>query len=412
VASLPFSRTDGAELVLTGAKIHVGDGTIVDDGSVIVRGTQIAAIGSSATGGPAAKQIDLKGKWLTPGFIAADTPIGLVEIGAESSTVDTQRNDPDPIRAGYDASVAIHADSSLLAVNAIEGVTTAAVTPVGGLVSGQVAWIDLRPGDYTGIVARPRVAVHANLGQSVAGSRAAAFARLEKAFDDAEFYGRRRAQYDRRQSRDLVAHPRDLEALLPVLSGAVPLVVAAHRASDLLALAELAQRRKLRLTIVGGAQAWRVADRLAAANVTVIVRPSENLPGGFDRLGARLDNAARLHAAGVRVGLAVLGEAHNLRNVAQEAGIAVANGLPAEAALTAVTHNVAIAYGMDAHYGTIAPGKVANLVAWDDDPFELSNVPTRVWIRGAALPMRSRQTELRDRYLDLSRYGGDGRSSR
>ena len=318
--------------------------------------------------------------------------------------MDTERQDDKPVRAGYDAAVAVNADSSLIAVNAIDGVTSAAVTPVGGLVSGQVAWIDLAAGDHTGIVAKPRIAVHAHFGQSYEGSRAATFARLSEALDDAEFFAKRRTAYDRRQSRDLVAHPRDLSALLPVLDGQIPLVVEAHRASDLLALVDLAKTRGLRLVIVGATQGHEVADALAKGTVAVVVQPSQNLPGSLDRLGARRDNAAKLHAAGVRVGIAVLGEAHNVRNVSQEAGIAIAHGLPRQAALSAVTHNIAFAYGMDAHYGTVAAGKVANLAAYDDDPFELDNVPTRVWVRGRALSMRSRQTELRDRYLDLSRF--------
>lgn len=410
---LPFDHGDGL-VAITHAKIHVGDGTVLEDAAVAITGTRITAVAPTAQIGLGAKTktYDLKGKWLTPGFIAAATPLGLVEIGAEDSTVDTQRKDDKPIRAGYDASVAVNADSSLIAVNAIEGITSAAVTPVGGLVSGQVAWIDLVAGDHAGIVAKPRIAVHAHLGQAFGGSRAATLARLTETLDDAEFFATRRTAFDRRQSRDLVAHPRDLQALLPVLAGQTPLVVGAHRASDLLALVDLAKERGLRLVIVGAAQGHMVADALAKAGVTAIVRPSENLPGGLDRLGARLDNAAKLHAAGVRVGIGVLDEAHNVRNVAQEAGIAIAHGLPAEVALTAVTHNVAVAYGMDAHYGTVAVGKVANLAAWDDDPFELANVPTQVWVRGQALSMRSRQTQLRDRYLDLSRFSGRAKGSR
>lgn len=406
---LPFDHGDGL-VAITHAKIHVGDGTVLEDAAVAITGTRITAVAPTAQIGlgTKTKTYDLGGKWLTPGFIAAATPLGLVEIGAEASTVDTQRKDDKPIRAGYDASVAVHADSSLIPVNAVEGVTSAAVTPVGGLVSGQVAWIDLAAGDHTGIVAKPRIAVHAHLGQSFGGSRAATLARLAETFDDAEFFAKRRTAYDRRQSRDLVAHPRDLAALLPVLDGQAPFIVGAHRASDLLALLDLAAERGLKLVVVGATQGYRVADELAKAGVTVIVQPSKNLPGGFDRFGARMDNAAKLHAAGVRVGIGVLGEAHNVRNMAQEAGIAVAHGLPREVALSAVTHNIAFAYGMDAHYGTVTAGKVANLAAWDDDPFELANVPTQVWVRGGALSMRSRQTELRDRYMDLSRFRDKG----
>jgi imidazolonepropionase-like amidohydrolase len=201
----------------------------------------------------------------------------------------------------------------------------------------------------------------------------------------------------------------DLEALLPVLDGQLPLVMHADRASDLLALAELSRATRLRVVAVGATQGWKVADALAEAGVAVVVQPSSNLPGGFDMLDARLDNAALLHAAGVRVGIAVLGEAHNVRNVTQEAGIAVAHGLPPAAALAAITLELARIYGMDAHYGSIAVGKVANLVVWDGDPFELSRWPVQVWIRGRSIPMRSRQTLLRDRYRDPSRFDGSHR---
>ena len=135
-----------------------------------------------------------------------------------------------------------------------------------------------------------------------------------------------------------------------------------------------------------------------------MIQPTHNLPGSFDALGARLDNAKLLHEAGVTLALAEF-DSHNVRNVTQEAGIAVANGLPRDVALTAVTHNVALAYGMDDDYGTVAVGKVASLVVWDGaDPFELSTWAERVFVRGRELDMRSRQTRLRDRYMDLDQF--------
>lgn len=405
---LPFDRRDGTTTLLVGAQVHVGNGTVIEGGVVELRGTRIVAVGGPerAASPPAgATVIDLTGKRLTPGLVAAATGLGLLEIDLEGSTVDAERHGDDPIRSGYDAAVAVHADSSLIPVNAIEGITSAAVTPRGGLLSGQVAWIDLVAGDHRGIVARPRIAVAGQLGPAVAGSRAAAFARLSEVLDDARFYRDRRTAFERRQTRDLAAHPLDLEALGPVLDGTVPLVVAADRASDLLALARLSRDSGLRVAVVGATQGWKVADALAEANVAVVVQPSANLPGSLDQLGARLDNAALLHQAGVRVAIAVLGEAHNVRNVTQEAGIAVANGLPADAALRAVTLEPARIYGMDAHYGSLEPGKVANLAVWDGDPLELSQWPSQVWIRGQAIPMRSRQTLLRDRYRDLGRRG-------
>jgi imidazolonepropionase-like amidohydrolase len=410
IAPLPFERAAAAatSTYLVGADIHVGDGTVIAGGVVEIRGARIVAVSGPerASVPDGAAVIDLAGKRVTPGLIAAHTPLGLVEIDLEGSTVDAERAGTDPIRAGFDASSAVNADSSLLQVSAVEGITSAAVTPRGGLLSGQVAWIDLVTGDHRGIVARPRVAVAGQLGPTVAGSRAATLARLQEVLDDTRFYRDRRAAFERRQTRDVAAHRLDLEALLPVLDRQVPLVMYAERASDLLALAELSRQTGVRVTAVGASQGFKVAEVLAEAGVSVVVQPSSNLPGSLDQLGARLDNAALLHAAGVRVGIAVLGDAHNARNVTQEAGIAVANGLPPAAALSAVTLELARIYGMDAHYGSIAAGKVANLVVWDGDPFELSRWPVAVFVRGQAIPMRSRQSLLRDRYRDLSRFTG------
>lgn len=404
----PFEKTMASEVrYVVGATLRVGDGTEVADAVIRIAGGRIDRVEGAAARGSipdGADVIDATGKIVTPGFIAADTSLGLTEIGAEDSTNDRGRDSEHLVRAGHDVSTAINAESSLLPVAALSGVTSAAVTPSGGLLAGQVAWIDMVFGDHAGIVSAANIAQAGSIGQRYGGSRAATLAKLEQTLFDARFLRTRGAAYDRRQVRDLAAHPRDLAALNVVLDGRVPLVVHAHRASDMLAMIGLAQRYGVDLVVLGGTQAWKVADELAAADVTVIVQPSQNLPGGFDRLGARFDNAALLHAAGVRVGIARLGEAHNVRNVSQEAGLAVSYGLDPKAALTAITLNIARAYGMDADYGSVAAGKVANVVVWDGDPFELSSAPTAVLVRGRPVPMVSRQTLLRDRYLDLSRF--------
>ncbi|MFO7563811.1 MAG: amidohydrolase family protein [Enhygromyxa sp.] len=395
-----------APIILTNATILTGDGQRIENGSILIEGGKITRVEASAiTNVPEATSVDLGGKLVTPGLIAADTQLGLIEIDGEDSTHDEARKDGDgEIRAGYDPASAINADSSLIPVQAIEGVTTAAVAPRGGLFSGEVAWIDLLPGDYTNIVAAERVAVAVTFGRVVAGSRAASLSQLRKAFEDAQWYRKNQRDYDRGQARELVAHPLDLRALWPVLDKQIPLVVRANRASDLLALCELATELGVRITAVGATEGWKVREQLATAKIAVVVQPTQNLPGDFDHLGARLDNAALLHEAGVTVAIAHFGS-HNARNITQEAGIAVANGLPADAALAAVTVNVARAYGMDAEYGTIATGKVASLVVWDgSDPFELSTWAEQVYVRGRVLDMRSRQTQLRDRYMDLSRF--------
>ena len=154
------------------------------------------------------------------------------------------------------------------------------------------------------------------------------------------------------------------------------------------------------LLILGAADGWMVAERLAKSGVPVVINPMVNLPD-YDRLGATLENAARLHRAGVDV---VFGsfDAHNARNLKQAAGNAVSYGMPWEAALRAVTLGPAKAWGLDDRYGTLEAGKDADVVVWSGDPFELSTNVEHVFIAGAEVPLESRQLELFRRYRDLS----------
>lgn len=394
-------------IVVRGGRLHVGDGTVVQDATVVLRDGKFAAVGGPEL---AAKQpgdavvIDARGKVVTPGLVAADTQLGLVEIDLEGSTRDDGRAGEHPVRAAYDASRALNVESSVIPVQVVGGVTSAAVSPSGGLLAGQVAWIDLVAGDHRGALVRAGVAVDGNLGQSYAGSRAATLAKLREVLGDAQVFRGRKAAYERAQSRPFAAHPHDLEALAPVLAGRVPLTLSAERASDILAAIDVAREYKLRVVVVGGAEAWKVAGELAAAKVPVVLQPSRNLPGSFDTLGARLDAAALLAAAGVPVVIGWLDDSHNLRNLTQEAGIAVAHGLPWETALRAITLEPARAYGMEASHGSVAVGKVGNLVVWDGDPFEHSSRPVQVLVRGRSVPLVSRQTLLRDRYRDLGKF--------
>jgi len=150
----------------------------------------------------------------------------------------------------------------------------------------------------------------------------------------------------------------------------------------------------------GGAEAWIVAEELAAARVPVVLDPLANLPQRFETLAATLENAARLHRAGVLVAFAS-SDSHNARNLKQAAGNAVAHGMPHEAALAALTINPALIYGIEDSFGTLEPGKDADVVIWSGDPFELATFAEQVFIRGRPVPMVSRATLLRDRYLDL-----------
>ena len=194
--------------------------------------------------------------------------------------------------------------------------------------------------------------------------------------------------------------PAGRATLARYIGGGGRVMVGVNRAADIRQLLRWAQRHSVRIAISGGAEAWKLAPQLAAAKVPVFVDPLANLPSDFDSLGASMDNAARLRAAGVDVGFSQRGDAsHNARKVRQLAGNAVAAGLPWADGLAGLTRVPAEAFGVAGTLGPIAPGKRADLVLWSGDPLEVNAVALQVWMDGRAIPMRSRQTELRDRYL-------------
>jgi imidazolonepropionase-like amidohydrolase len=263
--------------------------------------------------------------------------------------------------------------------------------------------IDLDGPTLEAMLVKSPVAVVAELSEQTkaagGGSRAGAAARLRRVLDDALEYGRRRADWARAQIHPLAASAADLAALGPVVRGEVPLMIVANRRSDLATALRLGAEYHLKLILVGAAEAWQMADAIARANVPVLVEPLDNIPS-YDGLGVRHENAALLAKAGVRVALLET-DTHNARNLRQQAGNAVANGMAWDQALRAVTLAPAEIFGVADRYGSLTPGKVADVVVWSGDPFEFSTAVEHVYIRGRAIPLTSRQTELLERYRKL-----------
>ncbi len=406
------STTTGAHaqtIAITNATVHTMTASGVLEGvTIVVRDGKITAVASNAVIPKNAKTIDATGKIITPGLFDSYSYLGLVEISLAEETVDNYQTSK-RFSAGFDVADAINPRSTLIPVNRIEGITRALVAPLstegGSHIAGLGAVIHLGGGDN--YIDRRRAALFADTGEFggylAGGSRAAAVLQLREMLQDTRDYMANKLAYEGNGRRDYAARRLDLEALEAVLEGKTPLVLKVDRASDIEAALRLARDFELRLVIAGGAEAWLVAAKIAKQNVPVLLDPLQNLPQRFETLGARLDNAALLHKAGVTIAFASI-DSHNARNLKQAAGNAVANGLPYEAALEALTVNPARIYHIADNYGSVVPGKDADLVIWGADPLEVTSFAEQVFIRGREIPMVSRQTLLRDRYLEANEW--------
>ncbi|BFT30823.1 amidohydrolase family protein [Alteromonas sp. D210916BOD_24] len=408
IASLSVMTSAVADnYAIVGGKIHtMTPQGIIEGGSVLISDGRIESISKSTEVPEGYQHIDATGKVVTPGFIGALTSLGLVEVSSSSGVVDAsiEKTPVSNTGAALDVQYAINPDSSLLAITRLEGMTAAAtaITSSHYLFGGLGAVIKLS--GQTPLLkssAFMTIDVGGEGAEHTGGSRAALWVMLDKLFDEAN-----------KASTSMSAEKPwyglnsrlDVKALKRVLSGEVPLLMRADRAADIRQVIAFKDRHpSVKVVLVHGVEAWRVADELAEASIPVVIDPEYNLPGGFDQMGATLSNAARLHQAGVRVAIGM--DTHNIRLAAQHAGNAVANGLPHEAGLESLTLVPAEIFGLSDKVGSLKAGNSADIVIWSGDPLEVTEAAEAVFIDGAPVKLESRQTRLRDRYLSLGKSG-------
>jgi imidazolonepropionase-like amidohydrolase len=399
----PAAPTGETVAIINGRVLPVS-GPAIDRGVVLIVNGKISAVGSGVVIPQGARVIDATGKVVTPGWLDSATQLGVVEIPSSAEgTADQTTSDPG-LSAAFNVVDSFNGDTTLIPVTRVEGITRAVVMPVGNhVLIGQGAVIDLSGALAPAAIVKSPAAMFAQLGEAGAaaegGSRSSAMLRLREALQDTLDFSRNRVAWNTAQRRPYTRGRLDLEALIPVVRGELPLAVQANRASDLLAAMRLAQEFRLKLIVMGAAEGWRVADQLASQKVPVVVKPLTNIPS-FDALGATLENAARLSKAGATLVLSSF-DTHNARNLRQEAGNAVAYGLDRDAALRAVTLTPAEVWGIAARYGSLEPGKDADVIVWSGDPFELTTGPEHVFIQGREMSRDTRQRQLLERYRTI-----------
>lgn len=383
-------------ILFKNASIYAGDGTeILEDHDLYVVDGKIFDIRKNIEVS-SDKVVEVDSKMITAGFISPFSHLGLIEINQIAATRD---DSSDIYTAGFSISQAFNPSSTLIPYNLNGGLTAAISAPSGsGLFSGLGSAFSLS-GHRDSLLLKD-IALFGSI-EADGESKAANILLIEDTFDLARKFNEDSQEIQEFGLPDSVKYSkRDLLAIKRVLNNEIPLVISINRASDIITMIDFAKNQNIKLVIMGASEGWMVAKQLAESKIPVILEPINNLPTSFDRLGSRLENAALLNNAGVKILISYdEWETHNAYLSRQGAGIAVSYGLPWHEAINALTKNVSDTFNIP-NRGTLTIGHEADLIVWDADPLEVTSFPEQIYISGRLMSPHTRSLMLRDRYLN------------
>ena len=397
---------------LTNARLVTVTQGVIENGTIVIEGERIVAMGTDVTVPEGANIIDCTGLTIYPGMIDSGTQLGLVEVGSLEETRDN--TELGTLSPQMKALTAVNPNGVAIPVTRVNGVTTALTEPSGGMLPGQAALINLHGytpsqmyAGFEGVSMQfPSTGRRGRFDQrtdeQVQEATEKALTMLNDTWDSAELHSRIDSAYQARpEPGRMPAYVPSMEALRPVVRGEQSLVIRVNAAKDILAAIEWVAQRDLKNVIFTGlSEGWRVADKIAEAGIPCLVGPVLSVPTrASDRFDKAYRNAALMHAAGVKIAIRS-GDTANARNLPYNAGFAVAYGLPYEEALRAVTINPAEIFGVNDRLGSLETGKEATLFVSDGDPFETSTTIHHVFIGGHQVPMESRHTRLYEEFLN------------
>ena len=393
-----FSQT----LVIKGGEIYTGLNQESFIGDILIEGDTILEVSTKPLKGDVV--VDASNKIITPGVIAPDTQIGILEIGAISETRD---GDSDIYSMGFSVFDAINPNSTLIPWNRSNGVTSAITLPDFNWdpLSGMASFL-LLDGSLR-VNGMRDVALTGEIGALSSGSRAESLILLRDLLEFASILDEKDMASSKKISEAIEdfeiaelmdLQPRDVIALYNLLNNNLPLIIKTNRASDILKLIDIKKLYGLNLVLMSAQEATLVADEIAANNIPVIVNPFDNIPDSFDELASNIRIASSLEKAGIKVMFSE-SRTHNYHLIRQGAGNAVANGMSYTGAIMALTSNVAESFNIPER-GRLQKGMKADLVIWEGDPLEPSTFPSKVYINGNDMDLSTRSSRLTERYID------------
>lgn len=407
-------------ILLKNGVIHtVSNGVI--NGSILFEKGKITHIGEYIAPPAGAEVIDLEGKHVYPGFIAAISGIGLVEISAVDVTNDhSERGDFNP---NVRANVAYNPDSEIIPTTRSNGVLIANVAPSSGLVSGQSSIMMMDGWTWEDATLTHPSGLHVNwpgMGIRTGGRfrmtaekqikrRTKALKKLDDMIKEGRAYTRLR-QTQSRHAEDYHNEDLRLESMIPYVQGKRPIYIHANEVRQIEAAVNWSKRQELNIIIVGGRDAWRTVDLLRINKVPVIYEVVTALPNRrYEDYDQAYKGPALLHEAGVQFCIASSGSAggaYQLRNLPNQAAMAAAYGLPKDAALRSITLSAAEVIGIDDKVGSLESGKDATLFISDGDPLDIRTNVLQAYIQGRTIDMNDKHKALYHKYQEKYRQLG------
>ena len=393
-----FSQT----IVIKGGEIHTGLNEEPFVGDILIQGDTILEVSTKSLKGDVV--VDATNKIITPGVIAPDTQIGILEIGAISETRD---GDSDIYSMGFSVYDAINPNSTLIPWNRSNGVTSAITLPDFNWdpLSGMASYL-LLDGSLR-VNGMPDVALTGEIGAISSGSRAESLILLKDLLEFASTLDEKDMSSPKKISEAIEdfeiaelmdLHPRDVIALYNLLNNDLPLIIKTNRASDILKLIDIKKLYGLNLILMSAQEAELVKNEIAENNIPVIINPFDNIPDSFDELASNIRISASLEEVGIKVMFSE-SRTHNYHLIRQGAGNAVSNGMSYTGAIMALTSNVAKSFNITDR-GILKKGMKADIVVWEDDPLEPSTFPMKVFIDGNDMDLTTRSSRLTERYVD------------
>ena len=394
---LVFSlSTFSQSVLLKGGMVHSGAGEEAKLQDILIAGNMIAKIGNNLSINGKTQVIELNGLPVTPGLISPMSNLGIVEI----NSLDVTRDDEsDILKSGFSIFNAFNPNSTGIAWNRSNGVTSAITSPgsssfpMFGLASYFVLDGSLE------IKGLKDIAMFGRMGASY-GSRAETLTILESLLELGQKAGSTPVEevLEMRLADQLELQAQDIRALNNLVNQDLPFVLETNRAVDILQAIALKEKYGLNLVLSSVEEAPMVIDQLQASGIPVIIDPMDNIPDSFDELGSSLMLGKVLDQAGIKVMFSTQ-RSHNYHLMRQGSGNAVAYGMSYESAIRGMTLTVAETFKLG-NRGSIIEGKIADIVVWDADPLEPSSFPKFVFIDGKLQDLSSRSTRLTERYTN------------